>query len=306
MAFSGKRRGGTGRGALAALASTAGVGFATGREIALFYTQTGLASWAGIALSGTVFGLLTGLCARLARRSGAAGLPRLCRLRLGRVGRRVVGLCHALLLALAAASMLARAGALGALMLPLPRGCLWGMALSLLLAGMLAAGGGRRMPGPGLALLGVAATFYAALALDGRPPRLYWSGEVVPSLSGSLLAAAALALCHGALCACLAADSACRWAAAGARPGRLGAFCGAGLGLILASGNAALIRGGEKLLALGYPLAPLAARWGLFGFWLTAGFGFAASTATLAAALTGLTGWLRRDGISMLNVENPA
>ena len=53
---------------------------------------------------------------------------------------------------------------------------------------------------------------------------------------------------------------------------------------VLLTGCAALTRGGPLLLAHALPVVPLAARWGLFGFWLCAGFGYLCNVATLAAA----------------------
>ncbi|MBR1820281.1 MAG: hypothetical protein IJ769_01520, partial [Clostridia bacterium] len=62
------QKGGEARAALAVMASVAGTGYASGRELAVFFAQLGRASWAAIALAAAAFGLLTGLCARLASR----------------------------------------------------------------------------------------------------------------------------------------------------------------------------------------------------------------------------------------------
>ena len=282
------------RAALATVGAAAGTGFASGRQIACFFAQLGWASWAGIALAAAVFALLTGLCASLARRSGASGFASLCRRRLGRAGSRAAGLCHGLLLALVAALMLLNAGKLGALTLPMRHGFAWGMALALALAGAAALGWRRALPALGLALVAVGAAFYAGMALDPRPPRLYLTGEATAALAGSLPATAALALGYAALNACVAADAACRFAGSAARPARTGALCGVLLALPVAWGNLAIARGGALLLAHALPTVPLAARWGLFGFWLCAGFGFACDTATLAAARAALAAWMRR------------
>ena len=89
------------RGAMAVLAAVAGSGFASGREIALFFAQTGPASWAGVGLAGLVFGLLVGLTAGAAARTDANGFPALCRRQLGRRAARLACGLHVLLLVVA-------------------------------------------------------------------------------------------------------------------------------------------------------------------------------------------------------------
>lgn len=282
----------TTRSALAVMAAIAGTGCTSGRATALFFAQMGWAGWLGALLAAATFGGLVGTVTRLAQRSGASGFAALCRRRLGRASCRAVGVLHGVLMALVATVSLLSAGKLGALTLPLRHGFLWGMALALLLAALVDANRRRAAPWLGMCLCVVGAAFYAALALDARPPRLPLRGEVVLTLEGNVPAAVILALCFAALNACVAADAAARFATSRVRPARLGLLCVALLGGLLLSACAALARGGAKLLAQALPTVLLAARWGLFGFWLCAGFGFLCNVATLAAALAALGGWL--------------
>ena len=289
----------TWRAALAVMAAVAGTGFASGRALALFFAQTGRAALPGAALAAAAFGLLAGVVARFALHMGAGGFASLCRRGMGRFARRAVGMLHGALTALVAAVSLFNAGRLGALTLPLRHGFAWGAALALLVAALVNQSGRRAAPLLGLVLCAAGAAFYLALAVDPRPPRVNLQGEAVLTLAGDLPAAALLALCHAALNASVAADAAARFATGGVRPARLGALCGALMGAMLLSGCAALARGGDMLLGQALPTVLLAARWGLAGFWICAGFGFLCSASTLAASLAALAGWIvpqRRDG----------
>ncbi len=281
------------RSATAALGAASAAAFASGRAMVVFFAQTGWASWPGIALAATAFGLMMGATARLARSSGASSFAELCRRWLGRGKGRVVGLFHALLLSVLASVALLNAGEAGALTLPVQRGFLWGMGLALALAILLCLSPRRALPWAGILLVAAGTAFYAALALDPRPPRLYLRGEAVLTLAGNLPAAAALALCGASLDACAAADAVCRCAGEGERPARVSLLSGLGLALVLSAGNAALARGGPLLISMALPTVPLAARWGLVGFWVCAAFGFLCNAVTLSAALSGLIGWLR-------------
>ena len=278
------------RGALAILGAVSGVAYASGREQVLFFAQLGPAAWLGIPLAAAAFGLLVGLMGRAAVRCHASGAFGLCRrLPLRRAGTPAAVL-YGLLLALASALMLCCAGQAGALALPVRHGFAWGAALSLALAALLALGSPRALEWIAAAVFVLGVAFYAGLAADARPARIFLRGEVELALEGSVPAAMLLALAHGALCACLAAGPVVRLCAVGVRPEGLGARCAGLMCLVLACANAALLRGGRPMLAQALPTVLLAARWGLTGFWLSVGFGFFSATATLAAALTACRG----------------
>ena len=46
------------RAPVAAVAVTAGAGFSSGREVALFFSQMGWAAWAGVLFASALFGAL--------------------------------------------------------------------------------------------------------------------------------------------------------------------------------------------------------------------------------------------------------
>ena len=285
-------RGAEWRAALAVMAAVAGAGYASGRELVIFFAQTGWAAWPGIAFACLAFALLVGAIGRCAQRGGAANVWR-------QMGRRAGGAAsamHALLMAFTAAVMLQSAGEVGALALPVRGGYLWGAGLALLVAGLANVSGQRLLPWLGLtaALLGVG--LYAGLAIDPRPVRVYLRGETVPALRGNLPAALLLALLYAAMNAAIAGDVAARFSTGTLRPPRLAMLCGAMLGALLLCGNAAIARGGDVLLAQALPTVILAARWGLAGFWLSALLAFLCAATTLAAALGALLSKARAGG----------
>ena len=281
--------------ALAAMAAVAGTGYASGRELVLFFAQLGWAGWVGIPFAAAVFGLLMALLCRWAGRMDSGSFAQLCQRLLGCRAGVAAGWLHGLLLALTAAVMLCGAGEVGALTLPLRFGFLWGAALALLIALILNLSGLRALPGLGLAVLAVGALFYAGLALDPRAVRVYLRSEVALALEGSVPAAILLALAYGAMNACLAASAVARFGR-GARPAGVGLLCAAMLGALLGCANAAILRGGRELLGQALPTVLLSARWGVAGFWICAGFSFLCAASTLAAALGGLIDMARRGG----------
>lgn len=286
-------RSGESRAALAVMAAVAGTGYASGRELTLFFAQLGWASWVSVALSAVFFALMIWLSARCAEGAGEGFAAALRRPKPG--AGRALNLLRALLLALTAAVMLLGAARLGALALPVARGALWGAGIALALALLINLGALRALPWLGMTALGAGAAFYAALAVDPRPVRTYLAADAELALEGSLPAAALLALLYAALNAAVAGFVVARFAGACPHRGWLGARCGALLALVLLCANAALERGGRALLGQALPVVLLAARWGLPGFWMCTAFGFLCIVCTLSAALGGLIDLLRND-----------
>lgn len=270
------------RAALAVMASVAGVGFASGREIALFFAQLKGAAWAGIAAASALFALMTGIASGRARMGCGDGASHALR---GDVLAGIHETLRLLLAALTSAAMLSRAGDMGALTLPMRHGYAFGAAFALLIALAVGWRRGRRLPAVGALAVLAACLFYGGMALDARPVRLYARSETVLSLAGSLPAAALLALVYASLNASVAAWSMDGLRDSAVRPARLGALSGALLGLALTLGNLALRRGGDALLAQMEPWVLLSARWGVAGFWLCAGFQYLCSVSTLSVSL---------------------
>ena len=276
------------RGALAVMAAVSGTGYASGRELVVFFGQLGRAAWPGIAIASAAFGLGMGLLCARARRLGAGSFDALCRLQLGRRALGVVRSLRALLLAAVCALALFIAGRMGMLTLPARHGFAIGAAAALALAALANLSRLRALPWAGGLALGVAVALYLGLALDPRPVRLYLRGDTALALEGSLPAAALLALAYAALNVAVAAGPAVRFGREGVRPFAFGGLCAGMLAAVLACANGALLRGGRALLGQALPMVALTARWGLAGFWLECAFGFLCAACTLSAALGGL------------------
>ncbi len=283
---------GEARAMLAILAAVAGTGYASGRELVLFFAQTGRTGWIGVCFASVVFGLLVSLLCRCGESVGATNFVQFCQRMIGKRAGAVAGWLHGLLLALSAVVMLCGAGEMGALTLPVRFGWLWGAGSALLIALALNLARLRPLPWLGFVVLAVGVAFYVALALDPRPTRVWLDGAVQLALEDSWSASILLAVAYGAMNAALAANVALRFGA-GAKPGRVGLGCALSLCVLLTAANGAVARGGRRLLGQAMPTVILAARWGLFGFWACAGFGYLCAVTSLAAALCGLIDAMR-------------
>ena len=264
---------------LAIVAAVAGTGYASGRELVLFFAQTGRAQWIGIGFAPVVFGLLTALLCRCGAGMGANSIAVLCKRLMGkRMG--------------AVAGMLCGAGEMGALALPVRYGWLWGAGIALLIALLVNLSGLRPLPWLGLIVLTAGVIFYGALAMDPRSPRVWMEGAVQLALEDSWPASILLALAYGAMNAALASNVILRFGQT-ARPWKVGLLCGSALLALLAVAAGAIARGGRLLLGQAMPTVILAARWGLAGFWICAAFSYLCAVTTLAAVVGGLIEWLR-------------
>lgn len=264
------------RAALAMLSGMAGVGLASGRELALFFAQLGDAAWPGILLASGLYGLLAG-CA-----IWRGQLPSTCT-------HPLEGLCEGLrllLVALVAALMLYMAGEVGELALPLRHSYAFGTALGLLAA--LALTRLRSGWGPGLVILLYAGAFLAANALDPRPTRLHVRGYTEFRLAGNLPAALLLAALYAALIACAGCWGLSRLSPGTVRPASLGLRAAGLICALLCLANLALLRGGSAVVAHPMPWVALSARWGLVGFWVCAGLKALCAVTTLSATLSTL------------------
>ena len=127
--------------AMAAVGAVVGAGFASGREIDSFFSRYGPWSWLGVAAAVVVTGVIA---LGVMRRPGRGGMPDGWRGRWS--GRLWQGMFGALML-FTGGAMLAGAGEIAALMLPLPGAYLLGLvgtaALTVMLARQGTAGAGR-------------------------------------------------------------------------------------------------------------------------------------------------------------------
>lgn len=295
---------------MAIVAAVAGTGYASGRELVMFFAQTGRAQWIGILFAPVAFGALTALLCHCGSQVGADSFAGFCRRLMGRRMGAVAGWLHALLLALTAVVMLCGAGETGALTLPVRFGWLWGAGIALLIAVIVNLSGLRPLPWLGLIVLAAGLLFYGALALDPLPPRVWMEGAVQLALEDSWPASVLLALTYGAMNAALASNVVLRFGK-GPRPWKAGLLCGGALLALLAVAAGAIARGGRPLLGQAMPTVILAARWGLAGFWICAAFNYLCTVTTLAAVLGGLIddlrgGWGRGALVTALAVASLA
>lgn len=276
--------------ALTAMAAIAGSSFGSGQEIILFFSQLGDAAWPGMLLAALLMALMTGMILRICQHTGADNFPDLFRRTAGQKYGDVIGLLYGLLMACTAAMMLKTCGELGALTLPVRNGYWQGMTLALMLAITIALS-----PLKWLALLGAVALlstilFYTALFLDVRPVHTPIRIETVLRLKNNYWAMGIFALLHACLNISIAAPSLTCASRLRPHPGRCACLTGGMMLICLFCGHAALLRGGQSLFGQSLPMVILAARWGISGFWISAGFMYLCALSTLSACIRALTG----------------
>ena len=270
-------------GAMAAVGAVVGAGFASGREIDSFFSRYGAWSWLGVAAAAAVAG---GIALGVMRRPGQSGMPEGWR---GRwPGRLWQGMFGALLL-FTGGAMLAGAGEIAALMLPLPGAHLLGLtgtaAVTVLLARQGTAGAGR------------AGKVLTALLLV-----MAGAGFLLPARSGAVVAPTASpgqSLLRGASYAgfnmALAVPGLASAAPAMTRRARrqCALLLSAVLGALLAGGNGLLLRH-SALRGETMPFIHLMAAYGRAGHALGGAAMYLAVLTTACAALRGL--WTLGEG----------
>lgn len=274
------------------MAAIAGSSFGSGQEIILFFSQLGGAAWLGMLLAALLMALMTGMILRICQHTGADNFPDLFRRAAGQKCGNGIGLLYGLLMACTAAIMLKTCGELGALTLPVKNGYLQGMTLALMLAIIIALS-----PLKCLALLGAVALlstilFYTALAMDVRPIHTPMRIETVLRLKNNYWAMGIFALLHACLNIAIAAPTLTGASRLRPHPGKCASLTGGMMLICLFCGHAALLRGGQSLFGQSLPMVILAARWGIPGFWISAGFMYLCALCTLSACMRGLTGQL--------------
>lgn len=254
----------------------------------MFFSQTGRASWIGVLTASAFFGIVCGAVHLAASQTGAEGAGGICLRGMGMRAGRLFWLFWAAILCSAAVMMTAALGRLSELALPVRNAKWMGVLLSVATALILCLKGMRGFYGICPWTLIVCFLYLIALAVDPReaPVRMHY--ETVPMLSGSVGAAVVLGILCGALSGCIAGSVCIAGKESG--PVRLAAGCGLVMLMMLTAANAAILSGGDKLLAQPLPYVILAARWGKAGFYasvLTEGL---AALTTLSAALGALAG----------------
>ena len=263
--------------AMAAVGAVVGAGFASGREIDSFFSRYGPWSWLGVAAAVAVTGVIA---LGVMRRPGQGGMPEGW---WGRwPGRLWQGMFGALLL-FTGGAMLAGAGEIAALMLPLPGAYLLGLmgtaVLTVLLARQGAAGAGRAgnvltvlllvMAGAGFLLPARKAAVITAVASPGQS---LFRGA---SYAGFNMALAVPGLACAAPSMTRRARRQCALLLSGV------------LGLLLAGGNGLLLRH-SALRGETMPFIRLMAAYGRAGYALGGAAMYLAVLTTACASLRGL------------------
>ena len=266
----------TGRAAIELCGAVVGAGFASGREIAAFFTRFGAWSWAGVAAAGAVMGWI---CLGLLRRPGAAGMPMRW---LGSWREWLWRGMFAALLTATGGAMLAGGGEIAALLLPLRAARLAGIALTLLLGWQLAGRESGYLPGISRGLIICLLCVVAAgLFLPARR-----AVSVIPQGGGE---GVVLGLCYGGFNVALAAPVMAAWG--GKLPENEKRRCALGLAAVLvallAFGNGVLMKH-TALQDEELPFVMLLAPWGKWGYMLAAGALYLAALTTLTACVKGL------------------
>ncbi len=267
--------------AAAVCAAVAGAGFASGREIEVFFTRLGAGAWLGAMVASAGLGVVTAALMALARREQARSLPDLCGRLTGRRSGRAMHLLYGLLTLLTAATMIAAGGELGALALDTKSARAIG-ALAALIAGLGLAVSGIKAQGRAGMLLALAiSAIYVALALtpggaDGLPT------------DPNLAAALPMGLLYASLNGALGGGVIIAASQENARPASVGVLTGFFLLSMLLPANAALLQCGARARRMALPTVALAAQWGVHGYHIVIGVMLLAVVTTLGAMLVSL------------------
>lgn len=264
--------------ALAAIAAIVGAGFASGREIASFFTAHGRWWGLGVVLCCAATGLIVAMLVRLARRTGSTSLGQLySRVMDERCGESVQVVCAMLLLTVCAA-MCSAAAEMGALALSgwfaRPAGTACAVA-----AALLGAKDGKKLAASGAAAAAIIFAFYLVICMRAE-------GQWARSPQDGLMVSGCLGVLYACLNTALAAGVICAQGQRAASPARAGLFTGILLFCLLMPACMAVGRLGKTDMAL--PSVMLAGEMGAFGFWMSLAALFAAAISTLATCFFSL------------------
>ena len=273
--------------ALSAVAAMVGAGFASGRELVVFFSGQGGPSWLGVALACVGAGFLTGAISALARRTGKRELPGVFARTMGRGSGIAMQVVYSMLLVLCAAAMLSTGATLGALTFPFHGSFLVGTAI-VLAVGLLIMRRGA-LPIAGLALVVLMALWYLALGAGQDASGI--------RVGGSFGISAASGLIYAAFNATVAAGMVCLNAGEGVDPRRVGLYTGLLLAAMLIPANWALLRADVDTRQMALPSVVMAHKWGVAGYYLSICALFIAVVTTLSAALSALRAQLTELGL---------
>ncbi len=273
--------------ALSAVAAMVGAGFASGRELVVFFAGQGAASWLGVGIACVGAGFLTGAITSLARRTGKRDLPGIFARTMGRGSGIAMRAVYSALLVLCAAAMLSTGATLGALTFPVHGAFLMGTAITFFCALALTRRGALSVAG--LVLVAGMAAWYLALGAG--------QGGGGVRVGGSAVISAASGMIYAAFNATVAAGVICLNATEETRPVRVGLYAGLLLAVMLVPANWALLRTGVDIRQMALPSVVMAQTWGVSGYYLSIAALFLAVVTTLSAALSSLRAVLEEIGL---------
>lgn len=255
-----------------------GAGFATGQEIAAFFSRYGAWSWLGVAVAVLTLAMLGTRLVRCCTRHGVNSLAALCEEPL-RSGMQVLFI---LLLMVTGGAMLAGSGEVLERLLPL-RGPILGAGATLLFSMLLAQreGSGLRWLSGALMVLLLAVMALCLLLPQGAAVTLSWTARM------PWLAACWRGMCWSGFNAATIAPLLCE-----ERDEAVPCWTALLVGVLLGLGNLLLLRHPERLEST-LPMATLFSALGKAGYLCGVTAMYLAMVTTLIAALRGLQTLLR-------------
>lgn len=269
----------------AVTAAAAGAAFMSGREAATFFAVTGRASWFGIAAAAAVFGLTMGILARFGQDTGADTFPGIYTAKMNQNCGDAIGVVYALLMLMMGAVALSTSGELGMLSLSVKYPSAAAYVITLAPALMLTL---RRTGCPGAPAVPACILFCIALGADKRPPQ---AGMLIQNSTGEFGGNVSAAIFMGAMFAFLksaAAGGVALKYCGSMPPRRFGIISGCIMALLAGCANYALQSAGRTVWPLNLPFVVLAARWGVFGYYLSVYIIWLGCLASLTCALSSL------------------
>lgn len=268
--------------ALTLVAAVVGAGFASGLEIMRFFTAYGAWSWAGCVVAAILLASFSAWAAIRANVLQACDLGTLCKRSLGGSGGHIAAWLNGALCVITAGAMLAAMGELFALALPIQNAYAIGIAVSLLVGGILSYQGLSSLAAMCGWLLPACLLLYTLLL---NMPKSATIEIITPANAWHTLP---MAFAYAAMNAALGCGVLCEIGQGKTRNGIIRA-CGMACALfllMLLSANTTLYRHQQELLDEALPVVQLARSLGAAGYWLCI-------VVLMLAVMTTLTALLR-------------
>jgi len=197
-----RRNGFAASAALAILSTIIGAGFASGREVIVFFTRFGAFSWLGIIITAACFGGLTYGVMRLADGNGGCTFQELANASLGKYAGAAAGSLYAIIMLITAGAMAGGMGEIAQIFLPIYHAKLVGVLAGAAICGLAATKGIKALATGATFLLPVCVLLYIILARF-TPRGTYAPSYPPPSPALFIPHAIGYACMNVTLCCCL-------------------------------------------------------------------------------------------------------